>query len=286
MELTILDSFRQFLEKSVKIWISCALIACICTAAEAEGPGVVVTNHALFLIVKDILGNSENIITILPETADIHTFEPKPSQLVDLSTAKIIYANGGTLEPWLKRISGLPSQRIVYLSEYAEQNSDGALWLDPKVVKRSIPPLVEALCKSFAKECEGINARAESFLKSLDALAADLQLKISNWKAKNFLVYHNLYDAFAARFSLTLLGGLKSCEMDSLTGGKLEKIIDNVKAMRLKYIGVEELAEVERSGLVEDLKLIPIVIDPFGMHAASYAQLVAKFVDQVQILVS
>ncbi len=256
--------------------------------SSAQAQTVVVTNYALELVVTELLVDAGKVTTILPKSADIHTFEPKPSQLLAITKASVIYANGNSLEPWLKRATLSSSQAIVSLSDFSEKakNNNDALWLDPVIVKNSIPSLVEALFGASFSECSTISDLGAEFIMKLDALSTELQTKILSWKRKIFLVYHNLYDAFAERFKLSLLGGLKSCEMDSLTGSKLEILVSQIKVARLSHIGVEELEEVERSGVVEDLKLKAVLLDPFGVAASSYAQLISRLVEQVALLSS
>lgn len=81
--------------------------AAACTSGNAASPGGagrlnVVTSTTVFAdMVAQIGGDLVNVQSLVPPNQDVHTFSPKPSDILHLADAKLVVMNGLGLDDWL-----------------------------------------------------------------------------------------------------------------------------------------------------------------------------------------
>jgi zinc transport system substrate-binding protein len=62
---------------------------------------VVATIFPIYDIAKNIAGDKAKVVNILPPGASPHTFEPKPSDILALQDASLIFVIGHGLDDWI-----------------------------------------------------------------------------------------------------------------------------------------------------------------------------------------
>ena len=70
-------------------------------SARAQPLNVVATFSILGNFVESVGGDLVNLIVLVGPDGDTHEYEPKPSDIVALSEAALVFENGLGLEPWL-----------------------------------------------------------------------------------------------------------------------------------------------------------------------------------------
>ena len=93
-----------------------AFAVCLGFAAAAQVL-VVSTTTIVGDVVSRIAGEDVDVRTLLPIGADPHTFEPTPQDLVLLTQAALVFANGAELEASLEPILETASAPVVFLSD-------------------------------------------------------------------------------------------------------------------------------------------------------------------------
>src|SRR5438552_2223581 len=70
----------------------------------SANPLTVVTSTTVFAdIVRNVGGPLVNVISLVPKSGDVHTFEPKPADLQTVSRANLLVMNGLGLDDWLEK---------------------------------------------------------------------------------------------------------------------------------------------------------------------------------------
>src|SRR6202142_3462721 len=107
---------------------------------------VIATFYPLYDFAQNVGGNKVSVSVLVPETVDVHDFEPTPSSIEAVATANVIIYNGAGLEPWIQQVISASgntkliqvdsSQGIKLLPVPAafqknNQTIDPHIWLDP-----------------------------------------------------------------------------------------------------------------------------------------------------------
>jgi len=129
-------------------WISLALLGLSWAAAQVQ---VAATTPVLADLVREVGGGSVRVESVVPLGADPHAFDLRPSTALQVSRARLLFANGLGLEPYLLRLRALLSQgaRVVELAPrmpepicgllglkergvHLHGDCDPHMWLDPR----------------------------------------------------------------------------------------------------------------------------------------------------------
>ncbi|MBO9308811.1 MAG: zinc ABC transporter substrate-binding protein [Chloroflexi bacterium] len=76
---------------------------------------IVATTSIIADLVKNVVGENAEIVTLVPADGDVHTFEPSPADSVALADADVIFEIGLGFEFWLDRLyeaSGSKARRV------------------------------------------------------------------------------------------------------------------------------------------------------------------------------
>lgn len=90
--------------------------------------------------------------------------------------------------------------------EHEELNSH--IWLDPANARAIVKAVAEALAAKDPADAEAYRTNAERTLQQLDALDAELKATLAPVKDKPFVVFHDAYQYFEARYDLSAVGSI------------------------------------------------------------------------------
>lgn len=206
-------------------------------------------------ILSKIAGDRISVVTLVPNGADPHTFEPKPSTLQDFSRASIYFTDGSGLDKnWLPRFKGVHSTiKIVSLDEgiqwkkektvhshgsHSQETLDPHLWTSPKNVKIIASNMLNVLLELDSVGRNLYKKNYELYLKELDLLSKEIETlaKSLSEKEKTFMVFHPSFGYFARDY------GFKQLCIES--EGKepkprdLQHLIQEAKAANVKTVFV------------------------------------------------
>src|SRR5947208_9741121 len=78
-----------------------ALLACAACSTSAGGSGRIVVDSTVAPItdiVRQVVGDRVNLVGLIPEGVDSHTFEPSPATVKSLTKAAVLFLDGLHLE--------------------------------------------------------------------------------------------------------------------------------------------------------------------------------------------
>ncbi|AWB08385.1 zinc ABC transporter substrate-binding protein ZnuA (plasmid) [Azospirillum humicireducens] len=93
-----------------------------------------------------------------------------------------------------------------HAEEHEELNSH--IWLDPANARAIVKAVAEALAAKDPADAEAFRTNAERTLQQLDALDAELKATLAPVKDKPFVVFHDAYQYFEARYDLSAVGSI------------------------------------------------------------------------------
>ena len=215
----------------------CLLLLCVCSRQVPETSGqltVFVSIPPQKYFAERLCSGFCEVKTLIPAGASPHTYEPKPSQMAELSKARLYFSVGVEMEKaWLPRLqkinrqlrvvatdSGIEKRRMSARVEdvqdegnginghqgYEHYEEDPHIWLSPALVKHQAAVMARALMTIDTLHRGVYSDRLTAFRREIDSLDERIAAKFDRCNnVKSFLVFHPSWGYFADAFSLRQL---------------------------------------------------------------------------------
>lgn len=178
--------------------------------------------------VKAIGGDKVNVSLMVAPGNSPHTYEPKPSQMVDIAKAQLYFAIDVEFEDvWLPKFKNLnPNMHIIDLAEgikkiqmqkghkeeshaghhhdaHAHEGEDPHIWTAPSNVKIIAHNIYKALVKVDPENASYYKKRLDIFLASIDETDRQIMHILSTLgDHTKFMVFHPSWGYFAKAYNL------------------------------------------------------------------------------------
>ncbi len=167
-----------------------------------------------------------DVIVMVPPGADPHTYEPLPSQMIEVSKAKLYVEIGSGIpfeRTWLPKISALnpgmqlinSSEGIVFIldnpsseDEHDTLNNAGIdphVWLSPRNTLVMIDSIEKGLVKADPAHGSFYHTNAEQYRQELRDLDQRIRTELSQMPHQTILVYHPSWGYFCRDYRITQL---------------------------------------------------------------------------------
>lgn len=180
--------------------------------------------------VDKIGGDKVHTVVMVEPGSSPHNYEPKPSQMKELTEADLYFSIGVEFEKvWLEKFKNQNKNLIIsdiskdinksamkshqHEEQHEEQHEDQEvkskdphIWVDPINVKQIAQNIFETLSSIDKENTAFYKKNLTAYLKELDALDSEIHniLKDTPKKA-TFMVFHPAWGYFAKRYNLTQL---------------------------------------------------------------------------------
>ncbi len=274
-----------------------------CTSASAN-PRVITDIapiHSLVSQVMDGVGIPENL---LDAKTSPHGFSLRPSQAKALADADLVFWVGPELTPWLDRaLEGLAGKaRTLALidapqsyrleirkgatfdahehhdehsdhdehSEHGHEAIDPHAWLDPENAKVWLALIADALSDADPENAEIYKKNAKRAVADVDRMTRDISSRLSDINAPRFVVFHDAYHYFEARFEIEAMGAIALNDATKPGPKRLREIQNILKEQDIRCVFSEpqfnpRLIKAISSGL--DIRIV--TLDPMGTTLAT-----------------
>ncbi len=217
---------------------------------------VVAIESFLADITRNVAGNRAPVDSLIPIGVDPHVFEPVPQDIVKLSQAQVVVANGAGLETWLQRIisnttgkaqlidasAGL-APRAAGSGEGGSSNIDPHFWLDPIDVIKYVENIRDGLSQADPQAKAIYEQNATATITQLQALDAWIRQQVATIPPDRRLLVtnHEDFGYFADRYGFRILGSIiPSFSTDSSPSPQqLAQLVDSIKAAHAPAVFLE-----------------------------------------------
>jgi len=176
---------------------------------------------------KAIGGDKVNVSLMVEPGSSPHTYEPKPSQMADVSKADLYFAIGVEFEEvWLPKFLNFNKKmEVVDLShginklsmgnhictahDHADHDhashgkKDPHIWTSPANVKLMAQTIFQALADFDNSNINYYESNLKAFIKQIDETHAQLNTLFSAYKgSRTFMVFHPSWGYFAKAYGL------------------------------------------------------------------------------------
>jgi ABC-type Zn uptake system ZnuABC Zn-binding protein ZnuA len=281
------------------------------TAASTAAPASRLKAVATFSMVEDwvrnVAGDKVDLTTYVGAGADVHDFEPTPSDVAKLSEANLVFEIGAGLESWLDNIvqsSGTKATRVVltngltlreageeahgHADEKKEADTHGHgeydphVWQDPKNVMMMVGAIRDALVNADPANAAFYRQNAETYLAKLDEMDAAVLGTLEQLPAaqRKLVTSHDALGYFAERYGFEVVGSViasLSTEAGEPSAQDIVALVDGIRQQGVKAIFLESMTNpklVERvaseAGVVIGPELYTDALGPAGSPGATY----------------
>lgn len=246
--------------------------------------------------IEKIAGEHVNVAVMVEYGSSPHEYQPKPSQMKEVSKATLYFAMGVEFENvWLPKFQN-QNKELKIIDTAANVNKhtahhncsgkhdhdhkhlsiDPHVWVDPINVKVIATNIYKTLMLHDSKNGKEYTKNHKKFLEELDTLHAELQEILKETpKWSYFMVFHPSWGYFAKRYQLIQL----PVEVD----GKEPKmrdliaVIDYAKKLNVQAIFTQpEFSEKASKTIAKDLNIEVIQASPLSEDWAENLKYLAR----------
>ncbi len=241
------------------VFISYGLLAApLAYAASPPEPlNIVVTIPVLKDLTEQVGGPHVRVTSLLSGYENEHTYSPKPSDLVAVRKARLLFEVGIGLEVWVSSLvknAGSASLRVVTTSKGIallrdRPNRDGAahaaeeedrgnphVWMDPENATTMMRHITEALIQIDPAHATEYRTNQASYLRKLDHLQGDLSARITRLADRRFIAHHPAWPYFARRFGFQIVGTIQPQSGSEPSALQIHALIVKINKERIKVV--------------------------------------------------
>lgn len=239
------------------------------TLTEARDPiPVVVTIPVLKDLAEQVGGPHVRVLSLLSGYENEHTYSPKPSDLIAVRKARLLFEIGMGLEVWVSSLvknAGGRSLRVITTSQGVELIRDDAdshdaahhegeagnphIWLDPENVAVMLRHITEALIDVDPSHVADYQTNQAAYLQRLGQLHKELTARTQRLADRRFIAHHPAWPYLAKRFGLDIVGTIHRQSGAEPSAYHLQSLIEMMKREHIRVV----VSEVQLSRRLPEL---------------------------------
>ncbi len=259
-------------------------------------------------IVANIAGDAAEVFSIMPASADPHTWEATPEDMVRLTESNGFIFNGAELEPFVEtggwrrtvRDSNIPEFQVtehvelIVIDEVIDhgdhvhdlRGGDPHIWLDPLTIVQAVPAIAEFLGEIDEANADTFVANAEAYFAELEALHAELEESFGAIpeERRKLLVFHDAWRYFAARYHFEIIGIVLENPDSEVSANEMVDLLKVVEENDVNVVFAEPQFNTSVLDLLEaegDVEIATLLTDSFAEEVDSYIGLMQFNRDQL-----
>ena len=201
-------------------------------------------------LIREIAGDRVELVQVIPDGTDSHTFEPRPSDVRFLQDADVIVLNGLHLETPTQKLADsskrpdtpylmlgdntiTPDQWVFDFSFPAPAGDPNPhLWLNVSYARHYAELIAMQLASQDPENADYYTANLATLTARMDQLdqaifAAVAALPESNHK---LLTYHDSWAYFGQRYGMQVIGAIQPSDFSEPSPREVAALIDQVRA--------------------------------------------------------
>lgn len=220
--------------------------------------------------VKQIGKEKVDVQILLPPGTESHTYEPTPSDIVNINEADMFVFTNEIMEPWADKIANsidsdtiiLQAAENINLIELGHEESkthdnheyDAHVWLNPINSIKMVDNITEKLCEISPENEEYFKNNANEYIKELENLDKKIEEIIQNSKNKKLVFGGEFaYIYFINRYNLEYATAYDGCgEGAEPSATKIKEIVDTINNEQIPVIFYQELSEGKVANMIAE----------------------------------
>jgi len=221
---------------------------------------VVTTVAPLTNIVQNIGGDKIELVGIIPDGVDSHTFEPSPKNAKQLAAANIFIMNGAHLEGSSEKIAQQnlkdptkiyrlaentltgddPKTGFLYDFSFPKEKGDPNphLWMSPKNAGRYAQLVTQWLGQNDPPNKAYYDQNFAAYAAVLDRLDATIRAAVDTVPPdqRKLLTYHDSWAYWARDYGWTVIGAIQPSDFKEPSAQEVASLVDQIKREHVRAI--------------------------------------------------
>mgnify|MGYP001445940598 FL=1 len=238
-------------------------------AAAAEPLNVVVTLPVLKDWVQQVGGAHVRVVSLMTGYESEHTYSPKPSDLVAVRKAALLFEVGAGLEVWVTSLvknAGNASLQVITTSKdiplihdqpestgdahgHAHQAGNPHVWLDPSSAATMVQHIFNAMASADPAHATDYRTNATTYLQTLARVQDETLGLLKQLANRAVIVHHPAWPYFAKRYDLRIAGTILTQPGGEPSARHLHSLIETIKRDHIRVI----ISEVQLNQKVPQL---------------------------------
>jgi len=225
------------------------------TSSSSSKLQVLATFYPQYDFTQNIGGDKISLSLLVPMTVDVHSFEPTPSSIQQVASARILVYNGAGLEPWISQVvnaagnnnlllvnasQGIPLIPVPPQFQRQGRVMDPHVWLDPVLAKQQVNNILQALIKADPADQAYFTANAQAYSSKLDNLNSQIISSTTATQTRKFVTFHEAFSYFSNRYNLVQIPIAGPFEEEP-TPSDIQNVVNVVNQNHLCVVGYESL---------------------------------------------
>ena len=236
----------------------------------SEPINIVVTIPVLKDLAEQVGGTHVRVTSLLQGYENEHTYSPKPSDLIAVRKARLLFEIGVGLEVWVANLvknAGGPSLTIITTSRgiglvrddvgHGDGHEAGAqqvqgnphIWMDPENAVTMMRHITEALIHVDPRHAHEFRQNQADYLKRLDHLRSQLSDRVRALPDKRFIAHHPAWPYLARRFGFEIVGTIQTQSGSEPSAIQIHNLITTIRKQHIKAV----VSEVQLSQKLPEL---------------------------------
>lgn len=284
-----------------------AVLVLLLTAATPAlaAPKVVATIKPLHALLAMVTGTLAETNLLIDDAQSPHGYRLRPSQMRQLARADVVFYIDRRFETFLpdalaaldkpgagQAMSQLPRVTLKALRAGGPWADDGDgdedpdfdahLWLDPENARAIVAAMADTLARLDPAQAAGYRRNAAAADRRIAALTDRLQRRLAPLGQVPFMVYHDAYQYFEARFGLNATGAVTAAPDRRPGARRIAALRRQIDATGLQCIFSEpQFRPGPAAALARDAGLRLESLDPVGVDLTPGADLYLTLLDRL-----
>lgn len=248
-------------------WLTCS--ASVAVATSSEPVNVVVTIPVLKDLAEQAGGPYIRVTSLLKGYENEHTYSPKPSDLIAVRKARLLFEVGLGLEVWVANLvknAGSASLRIITTSKgigimrddqepveahhsLAHEQANPHVWMDPENAATMLRHITNALIEVDPDHAHEFRQNQAAYLKRLDLIRDELTERVRKLPDRRFVAHHPAWPYFARRFGFQIAGTIQAQSGSEPSAMHIQHLISTIKKQRIRAV----VSEIQLSQKLPEL---------------------------------
>lgn len=214
-------------------------------------------------IVKNIGGEKIDLIGIIPEGSDSHTFELVPSDVVKMHDADLIIIDGLNLEGSMEKIANeiknknpllqllklgdntVTQDQWIFDFSFPKEKGDPNphLWLNVVYAMKFATLTRDKLIEMDTKNAAYYSSNADRYISLLEKLDQGIMQAVQTVPPLNrkLVTFHDSWGYFATRYGMEVLGVVQPSNFGEPSPQYVAKLIDQIRSEKVPAIFASEV---------------------------------------------
>lgn len=208
---------------------------------------VVTGSTVVASLVADIAGDNADIVSLVPNSFDAHTYSLKPSEAAAIETADVIFLadaelnNNVTTTAESRKTAtaslidlnqaALESGEFLYINSYRQRGKNPHTWTNLRYTWKWIPVIRDELIRLDPSNEDIYLAKATELQNAINDLHSEIITSMTSIpkEQRKIIVYHDAWEYFGKEYGVEVIGSLQAIDYSDPSPKQLSDIVEQIK---------------------------------------------------------